>query len=201
MQMTRLIDQLLTLARADAGVEVLRFEPINLPDLIQESADEWSDRFEARIQFACEVDPPEFWVDADYLALKRLLNILLENAWRYTPASRPATLALHATSSATRGLAPLSLAEISVTDTGLGIAPDDQRKIFDRFYRAARPLRGEFAGSGLGHVLAQWIAERHAATIYLRSAPGQGSRFSLRLQLLPSAHRQKNRQDCLVIAN
>jgi heavy metal sensor kinase len=180
VQMTHLIDQLLTLARADAGVEVLHFETINLPDLLEEVAGEWSDRIaEAGIQFSYNIGPLDIWIEADYLALKRLLNILLENAWRYTPAGQSVTLAVR---EQTRG-AGLSAAEISVTDTGIGIAPEDQSRIFERFCRAARPLHGDFSGSGLGLALAQWIAERHNSSIKLQSSSGMGSRFSL---LLPT---------------
>ena len=95
VQMSRLIDQLLALARADAGVEALHFEPINLSDLIEEVAAEWTERLaEAQIQLSCEVGAFEVWVLADYIALKRLLNILLENAWRYTPSGGAVGLAL-----------------------------------------------------------------------------------------------------------
>jgi len=177
VQMTRLIDQLLSLARADAGVEVLHLEPVNLPDLLDEVAGEWYERFaKAQIQFICNLDPHEIWVNADYIALKRLLNILLENAWRYTPSERSVTLSLSAQTQSTR-----LFAEISVADTGIGISTENQKKIFQRFSRFAQPLHGEFAGSGIGLVLAQWIAERHSSAIQLQSSPDRGSRFSLRL--------------------
>jgi signal transduction histidine kinase len=178
LQMTLLIDQLLALARADSGAEVLKFEPVNLPDLMEETADEWIDRFaEAKIQFRCEIDVPEFWVNADYLALKRLLNILLENAWRYTPSDRSVTLALW---KQLQSAGP-PVARIGVTDTGIGIAPEDQKRIFERFLSVARPLHGEFSASGLGLVLAAWIAERHGSKIEVESSPQAGSRFSLEL--------------------
>jgi heavy metal sensor kinase len=192
VQMSRLIDQLLTLARADAGVEAVHMEPLNLSDLIEEVADEWSDRFaEADIQFTRRLDAPELWVDADYLALKRLLNILLENAWRYTPRDRTVTLALCECARDTDS----SAAEVSVTDTGIGISPADQRRVFERFYRVRRPLHGDFAGSGLGLALGQWIAERHATSIQLQSAIDKGSRFSLRL----AAQKQENRSAHCVV--
>jgi signal transduction histidine kinase len=176
MHMTRLIDQLLSLARADAGIEALHPEALNLPDLLEEVADEWSIQFaEARIQFDLEHHPGELWVEADYVALKRLLNILLENAWRYTPSGQTVTLGVCARISA----GDHEAAEITVADTGIGIAAEDQTTVFQRFCRAAQPVRGDFSGSGLGLVLAQWIAERHGSTITLRSAPGSGSRFSL----------------------
>lgn len=180
VQMTRLIDQLLSLARADAGVDTFRPERVNLPDLLEEVAAEWSERFaEARIQFNCEVETSEMWIQADFLSLKRLLNILLENAWRYTPSGQSVALTL---SSSIQGF-DHPAAKISVVDTGIGISQEDQCRIFERFCRAARPLHGDFSGSGLGLVLGQWIAECHHSTIQLQSSPGKGSCFSLLLPI------------------
>jgi signal transduction histidine kinase len=174
-QMSRLIDQLLMLARADAGVETLRFEPLNLSELIEEAAGEWSGQLsEAGIHFHCERETPEFWIEGDYPALRRLLNILLENAWRYTPGGQSVTLALRL-QPRTDGA---SIAEVSVTDTGIGISAEDQKCIFERFYRAARPIHGNFTGSGLGLTMGDWIAKRHGTNIELRSSPGDGSCFS-----------------------
>lgn len=125
-----------------------------------------------------EIRASEFWVDGDYLALARLLNILLENAWRYTPSGKSVVVSLgeHAHG------AGIASAEICVADTGVGIAPGDQKRIFERFCRVARPLHGEFSGSGLGLALAQWIAKRHGSSIELHSSIGKGSRFSILLQ-------------------
>jgi heavy metal sensor kinase len=187
MQMTHLIDQLLLLARADANVEVLKMEPVNLPDLIAEVTDQWIDRFaEAHIEFSCEIQASEFWLDGDYQALARLLNILLENAWRYTSSGKSVIVALreHAR------VAGLTAAEISVEDTGIGISAQDQERIFERFCRVARPLHGEFSGSGLGLALAQWIAKRHGSVIELQSSPGEGSRFSIYVQRDRQNHSQ-----------
>ena len=179
MQMTRLIDQLLLLARADANVEALKMEPVNLPDLIAEVTDQWIDRFaEARIEFSSEIQASEFWVDADYQALTRLINILLENAWRYTPSGKSVIVSLCEHAQA----AELATAEISVSDTGIGVSPQDQERIFERFCRVARPLHGEFSGSGLGLALAQWIAKSHGSALELNSSPGEGSRFSITMQ-------------------
>jgi signal transduction histidine kinase len=186
VQMTRLIDQLLSLARADAGVEVLRFEPVNLPDLLDEVANEWTERFaEANIQFKCNFGPQELWVEADYFALKRLMNILLENAWRYTPSDKSVTL----TCSEQAQSSDQITAEISVADTGIGISPDNQLRIFQRFCRIAQPLHGDFTGNGLGLVLAQWIAEQHGSTITLQSSYGQGSRFYLSLNSISTSQK------------
>jgi signal transduction histidine kinase len=176
--MSRLIDQLLSLARADAGTEVLQPEALNLPELLEEAAGDWSAQFaDAQIRFGVELDPGELWIEADYIAFKRLLNILLENAWRYTPPGQSVTLVLRTKAQGSNR----AVAEVTVADTGIGISPDDQTRVFQRFCRAAQPLRGDFAGSGLGLVLAQWIAERHGSAIDLKSSLGSGSRFSLTL--------------------
>jgi signal transduction histidine kinase len=177
IQMSRLIDQLLALARADAGVTALEFERVNLPDLLEEVADEWAERFaRVGVRFSFKADAGEFWFEADYPSLKSLLNILLENAWRYTPGGRSVTLALSIYAEG---------AEMSVTDTGIGIAVEDQARIFERFCRIARPIHGDCSGSGLGLALGRWIAARHNSTIELESAVGEGSRFSLRLASMP----------------
>lgn len=196
VEMTRLIDQLLALARADAGVEVLHFEPINLPDLLQEVAGEWVERFaHAQIDFMCDLKLQEFWVEADYLALKRLLNILIENAWRYTPRGRSVSLAFH---QAPRNEERRTI-EICVADTGIGIAPEDQKRIFERFCHIARPIHGDFSGSGLGLALGQSIAERHNTTIRLRSAMGKGSHFSFLLSKSLSGRNEDNLESNLLI--
>jgi signal transduction histidine kinase len=172
-QMAHLIDQLLTLARADAGVGDLRLEPCDLSDLLTAVADDWSQRFAgAGIELELDLASSELWAEADYIALKRLLNILIENAWRYTPSGESVTLTLAGSGDG---------ATITVADTGLGIAPEDQARVFERFYRAAQPLHGDFAGSGLGLALAQWIARSHGSEVRLESAPGVGSRFALTL--------------------
>ena len=191
VQMTRLIDQLLALTRADAGVEVLHFEPVNLPDILHEVVEEWHERFaNARIDFSLNLPTSEFWVDADYLALKRLLNILLENAWRYTPSGQSVFVALI---ERLQGTVPC-MAEIRVADTGIGISAENQKRIFERFCHIARPIHGEFSGSGLGLALGQWIAERHNSTIKLQSAHGEGSCFSLRLPQAASDLPLENRR-------
>jgi signal transduction histidine kinase len=180
VQMSRLIDQLLALARADAGVEILRFEPVNLTDLLHEIAEEWSQRFAlARVDFKCDLCAIDLWIQADYLALKRLLNILVENAWRYTPGGQSVVLAV---SDCPKVIHPTAV-EVSLTDTGIGISSDDQRRIFQRFCHIARPVHGDYSGSGLGLALGQWIAERHNTKIHLQSTLGQGSRFSLLLPI------------------
>jgi len=175
-QMSRLIDQLLSLARADAGVEMLTMERLNLDELAQEAAGLWEEIFaKAGVMFT--VSSSESWVRGDYQALKRALNIFLENAWRYVPSG--ASVMLQVTQYG-------DMAEITVADTGPGIEERDREKIFERFARGTQPVRGSFSGSGLGLAIASWIVKSHRSTITLYSEAGSGSRFSFMLPTCPA---------------
>jgi len=173
-QMARLIDQLLALARMDAGTEILHMELLNLNELVEEVGERWHDRFSgAGIYFTVAGEATASWVEGDFVGLKRLLDTLLENAWRYTPSGRLVTISLRSVA---------QHAELSVCDTGAGISQEIQSKIFQRFSRWAEPLRGDFSSSGLGLALAKWIAERHHSSLILKSTPGTGSCFSISLK-------------------
>jgi heavy metal sensor kinase len=171
MRMGKLIETLLALARADAGAEIMRMEKFDLNDIVGDAAKRWSSQFQkASITFTACATSEATNVVGDRAALKRLLDILIENAWRYTPKGGAITL------SVTRDQREATLA---VSDTGVGISADDLPRIFDRFYRVGRPQNGEHRGSGLGLALAQWIAEKHDTTITVESNLGHGSRFSV----------------------
>jgi signal transduction histidine kinase len=173
-QMARLIDQLLALARMDAGTEILHMELLNLNELVEEVGSRWHERFsDAEIRFTVAAGATASWVEGDFVGLKRLLDTLLENAWRYTPSGRLVTISLSNTA---------QHAELSVCDTGAGISLEIQSKIFQRFSRWAEPLRGDFSSSGLGLALAKWIAEGHHSSLILKSTPGTGSCFSISLK-------------------
>jgi heavy metal sensor kinase len=174
IQMSQLIDQLLLLARTDAGVELLQMGPLDLFELVHEVESSWRELYAAAgIHFRCNYTATRRWVQADHSSLRRLLNTLLENAWRYTPSGRSVELRVADAADAL---------EVAVHDTGIGIAPQDQAKIFQRFFRVAQPLHGKHPGSGLGLALAQWIAECHGTALTVHSRPGEGSCFALRLK-------------------
>jgi len=168
--MGKLIDTLLALTRADAGAEHSHLEVIDLNDLVRDAARKWAPQMlRSSIIYTAINAPDAARILGDRMSLKRLLDILIDNAWRYTSQGGAVSVTVscddrHVT--------------LAVRDTGIGISPDDQPRIFERFYRAARPQNGEHAGSGLGLALARWIAEKHSATIDVVSAMGQGSCFS-----------------------
>jgi signal transduction histidine kinase len=179
VRMTNLVENLLSLARADGGAEALSTAPIDLRNLFQGAVRTWTaPMHRAMLDFRAET-PIDCLVLGDASSIQRLLSILLENAAKYTPPGGEVIL-----SAAVAG----DRIVISVRDTGVGIAAEDIPRIFDRFYRAAQPNDPSPRGSGLGLALAKWIAERHRTELSVESQPGQGSCFSFSLEkaALPS---------------
>jgi len=174
-RMTELVDTLLTLARVDEGRMELHTEPVELGALATE-AHETAQMLgeEAHVEVALEVPQEPVVVQADRARLRQLLLNLLSNAVKYTPAGGQVWLVLTARPEA---------ATISVRDTGLGIAPGDVDRVFDRFWRAdaARSRTGERPGFGLGLSICKWVAEAHGGSIAVTSRPGRGSTFTVTL--------------------
>jgi heavy metal sensor kinase len=173
VRMATLIDSLLILARADAGMEALRSELVDANRLAFEVGEKWRTAMRlAFLEFSVETAPEPIFVRGDMNALQRLLTILLDNAVRYTQPGGSVNLCV-----AREG----SGVFFGVQDTGIGIAPEHQPRIFDRFYRVDRTRGGAYRGSGLGLALAKWIAEKHGTSISLESAVGAGSCFGFML--------------------
>jgi heavy metal sensor kinase len=170
---TALIDDLLRLARGDAGKETAPLLPMDTEPLLRDVAEQGRTMAADKnidLQLHVEADPLP--VRANEASLRRLLLILVDNAVKFTP--RGGTVILKASRDA-------SHVTISVADTGAGIAPDDQRHIFERFWRADRVRARESCGTGLGLPIARQIAERHGAGLSVESEVGGGSLFALRL--------------------
>ena len=179
VRMAGLIDSLLILARADAGMEALRCELVDANRLAFEVGEKWQTAMRlALLEFRVETTPEPMFVRGDMNALQRLLTILLDNAVRYTQPGGSVNLCV-----AREG----SGVFFGVQDTGIGIAAEHQPRIFDRFYRVDRTRGGPYRGSGLGLTLAKWIAEKHGTGISLESTVGAGSRFGFMLPSVAAA--------------
>ncbi len=183
-RMTSLVENLLSLARADGGAETITLAPIRVNDLFRLAAETWKSAMnDSLLDFRVDLAEEDLSLLGDSQSLQRLLSILLENANKYTPPGGAVKL---------RAAVDGERIVLSVQDSGIGIAPLDRPRIFDRFYRAAPPGESIPAGSGLGLALAKWIAERHGTELRVESDPGRGSCFSFSLQrtipALPAMH-------------
>lgn len=163
VRLTRMVADLLALARADAGVHLER-RPVELEPLLLEvyrEARQMARGVEVRLGGEDQVQ-----VVGDADRLKQLLLNLVDNALKYTPPGGTVTLSLYREG---------SWACLAVADTGIGIPVEEQGRIFERFYRGQGA--GRRGGMGLGLSIARWIAEEHGGQITVESAPGQGSTF------------------------
>jgi signal transduction histidine kinase len=175
--MSTLLDSLLFLARADAGAEQVRLEAVDARRICAQAYEKARLMFQrARIEFSADLPAASVQVMADAPYMQRLLNVILENAARYTPAEGRVRLNLAMADGAAR---------FEVSDTGIGIPLMDRAHIFERFRRAANANDAHAHGSGLGLALAAWIAARHQTVIQVDSTLGLGSTFSWTLPLAP----------------
>jgi signal transduction histidine kinase len=168
-RMTRLTQSLLTLARAEAAGE---HDPVQVVD-VTVAAEEALEAVETPegVEFVNEVEP-DLVAEGDPVLLRQVMIGLLSNACAYTPA--PGTVTLRASRGAQNSVT------IEVQDTGKGIPPDEQDRVFDRFYRGSGMLEGE--GFGLGLSIAKRMVNVMGGRIGLRSEPGRGSTFWVRLR-------------------
>lgn len=180
-RMTKLVGDLLTLARTDSGTAQLKCESFDfIPSLEQLVRSTQTLAHSKNISLNLHA-PSTLLVYADHERLKQLLYILLDNAIKYSPDGGEVNLTLSVDLAVkTRSL------HIAVQDTGVGISPDDQQRIFDRFFRADKNRSRQMGGTGLGLAIAKWIVESHQGTIQVSSFPGEGSTFSVRLPIIYS---------------
>jgi heavy metal sensor kinase len=172
---TRLIEDLLMLARADAGAEFLQLSATDIVPHVERAADESALLAAAKsVDFSRSVPPEPLTVSFDSRAIERLLLILLENGVKYTPAGGSVSLQL--TNESGRAC-------IEVRDSGIGISESDLPHIFERFYRADVARTRDSGGSGLGLAIARWIVEQHGGVIEAQSELGRGSIFRVTLPL------------------
>jgi heavy metal sensor kinase len=175
---TNLIEQLLELARADSGQEVLDIQPVDLSQTLRSIVDRWQQVSAIRnLEFAAEIGDQPAVVMGDETLLRRLTEILLDNAFKYTPSPGSVRLSLKQNT---------DRACISVQDSGAGIAHEDQGRIFERFYRVDKARSRAHGGTGLGLAIAQWIVLQHRGTITVESRPGEGATFRVELPLTPA---------------
>jgi heavy metal sensor kinase len=171
-RLSRLVDDLLNLARVDADSVKLQIEPFYLDDLLSEACRSLQPLASAKgVALACQC-PQDVMFNGDQELLRRLTLNLLENAIRYTPLNGRVSVGLEVDDAALR---------IKVSDTGIGIPPEAAPHVFERFYRVDSARSREHGGFGLGLSIVKWIAESHHGTVELTSRPGVGSTFTVML--------------------
>jgi len=171
-----LVDDLLFIARSDSDPAAFERNPIDLAPLLADVTIQARTLAESKhIEVISQIPSQCIWMEGDALSIRRLVMTLIDNAVKYTPESGQIFIDLHADD---------GLAVIKIRDTGMGIAPEDMPRVFDRFWRADKVRSRDEGGTGLGLSIAKGIAERHQGTISVESQLGRESTFTVRLPLL-----------------
>ena len=169
IQLARIVDDLLTLARADAGQRPVERTRVFLDDVLLDAAEAARAIAEPRCVRVEVGDFDEAPVTGDPQLLRQMAMILLDNAVKFTGPEGVVRAGVERVNDA---------AVLTIEDSGIGITEAQLPHVFERFYRgdAARTRDGSREGVGLGLSIAQWIAEEHGASIHIASRPGQGTR-------------------------
>jgi signal transduction histidine kinase len=170
--LSRLVDDLRTLALSESGALQLRREPTDLAVLINESAAAFRSQADGKgvsLKVNLEGDLP--LLDLDPERMRQVLSNLITNALRYTPAGGSIDVVARLTPDEKN-----RQAEIVVRDSGAGIPPEDLPHVFERYYKSR-----DSGGMGLGLAIARRLVELHGGTIQAESAPGQGTTMRVRL--------------------
>ena len=173
--LSRIVENLFVLARQPVDAQSLVNEPVRLNEVVAEcarAAQVLATRKGLRLNVGGALE--EVNLNGDDEMLKRMLLNLLDNAVKYTAPGGEIGVKLASRNGS---------AQIVVTDTGIGISPEDQQRIFDRFYRVDKARSRALGGAGLGLSIARWIVEAHGGTLSVESAPGHGSAFTVEIPL------------------
>jgi signal transduction histidine kinase len=171
-RLLQLVNDLLFVARLEAGELNLQPSELDLAALARQSVSEAEPRASAGgVELTCETDGTVL-VQADKGRMFQVLDNLVSNAIKFTPSGGGVKVSVGPANGVVR---------LKVTDTGIGIDPDEQAQLFERFFRTATVSEQQIPGTGLGLYIAREIIEAHGGSIEVESRPGEGSSFCVEL--------------------
>jgi signal transduction histidine kinase len=178
-RLSMLVNDLLDISRIETGKTELDLRPLDIPQIIEQVVE---GHLRGRIEHEdkpmdvhTEMAPSLPLVNADHARVTQVLTNLIDNAFHYTPPNGRINVNVRANG---------DFVFISISDTGIGISRENQKKIFDRFFRAEDSEVQRIAGTGLGLSIVQSLIEMHGGNIEVQSTPGEGSTFTFCLPLV-----------------
>ena len=175
-RLQRLVGDLLFVARLDANGLQLRFGDVQLDEIVRDAVESSGALARSRgVSLVAELDPMPP-VSGDKERLTQLVGNLISNALKFTPAGGRVVA---------RAFVDGGKAVVEIADTGIGIPPGEQSRLFQRFFRSSTATEQAIPGTGLGLVISRAIAEAHGGTIDVTSLPGEGTTFRVEIPLEP----------------
>ena len=169
MRLTHVIENFLAFSRMERGRQRFQFEALAPAEVVSAAVEALQEKLSApgcRLEIAVPPDLPR--VRGDFEALATVLINLLDNACKYTNGDKRLAL---------RAVAERDAVRFEVEDNGIGLAPAETRKIFERFYQVDQSLTRRRGGCGLGLSIVKFIVEAHRGSVDVKSEPGKGSVF------------------------
>ncbi len=190
-RMSQIVEDLLLLSRADSGEIRLNKEDMNLTEIVAEVVAQVSILAQSKhLRIETSNHHEEINIFGDPLRIRELFLNLIENGIKYTEEGGSIHVHLtkdaflqHGAAASRPEAKQAQIAKIIVSDTGIGIAKEDQERIFDRFFRADKARSREQGGSGLGLSICKWIVEAHRGEIKVESELGKGSSFIVKIPI------------------
>ncbi len=175
LRLSSLVSDLLTLSRLESDHDGGQFELLDLREPVAESYRAQVHAAETkRVEIAARVSDAPVMIEGDTEAVRELIDNLLSNAIKFTPEGGRVDVRL--------GVEGPN-AVLTVEDTGIGIAPEDQGRVFERFYRVDKARSRQLGGTGLGLSIVKHVALAHGGNVALKSSPGRGSTFRVQIPL------------------
>ncbi|MDQ3304631.1 MAG: ATP-binding protein [Actinomycetota bacterium] len=191
-KLERVISRLVNFATVSAGRLDLHTNPVPVQALLDDAATRWEDRMGQGHTLVLQVPPGVPDLEGDRRYLDQVVDELIDNALKYSPAGGDVTVSARAGGRAGNGSRPY--VEVSVSDEGVGIPPERLGTIFGEFAQGDGSATREFGGLGLGLALVRHICEAHGGTLTCRSQPGEGSTFTIALPAIRPSVRAGNRR-------
>lgn len=187
-QLNNIVTTFLDAARINQGQFTLKAETVDLARIARQVVADLANLAEHHT-LECFVDEAQqpYLVTGDQARLAQVMANLIENAVKYSPLGGPVTVSLRKS----RGIQEAERIEVSIRDRGIGIPPDAQTRLFERFYRVPHAVSGETRGIGLGLYIVSHLVQMHGGKIAVESSgvPGEGSSFLFTLPALDGADR------------
>ena len=175
LRLSQLVGDLMTISRLESSQSSEDFISINFTDLVKQAVNAAQPTADEKAQnLLVQLPDAELRVYGDRQNLSQLVDNLVDNAMKYTPDSGEITVSLSQEN---------LMAKLKISDTGIGISPQYQGRIFERFYRVDKARSQSLGGTGLGLSIVKNIAEKHGASVSMESQLGRGSTFTFRIPL------------------
>ena len=177
LRLEALVQSLLDLSRIEAAESTSNFEPVDYSKLVQEVGEQFASRAEqADRSFTLHISEDAAQVFGNESQLRQVIVNLLENAFKFTSQNGSISVDLACSENEAR---------LTISDTGIGIPPEDLTHLFERFHRGRNAA--EYAGNGLGLAIVKAIVTRHRGNVTVQSQPGQGTQVNVSIPLAPES--------------